>query len=170
MSCGVGCRHILDPAWLWCRPAATALIRPPAWEPPYAMGAALKRGKKKINANLCLKQLYSQQPIHGNNLNVHQQRTGLKRCGTWSSRRGSAEMNPTRNHKVAGSIPGLSRGLRILQCRELWRRLQMWLGSGIAAAAAQAGGYSSDWTPSLGTSICLGHGPPKDKEKNKRCT
>ena len=28
--------------WLWRRPAATALIRPLAWEPPYAKGAALK--------------------------------------------------------------------------------------------------------------------------------
>ena len=32
--------------WLWHRPAATALIRPLAWEPPYAEGAALKRKKK----------------------------------------------------------------------------------------------------------------------------
>ena len=32
---------------LWCRPAATALIRPLAWELPYAVGAALK--KMKIN-------------------------------------------------------------------------------------------------------------------------
>ena len=29
--------------WLRCRPAAAALIRPLAWEPPYAMGAALER-------------------------------------------------------------------------------------------------------------------------------
>ena len=28
--------------WLWCRPAAVAPIGPLAWEPPYAMGAALK--------------------------------------------------------------------------------------------------------------------------------
>ena len=28
--------------WLWCRLAVVALIRPLAWEPPYAMGAALK--------------------------------------------------------------------------------------------------------------------------------
>ena len=28
--------------WLWCRPAAAVLIRPLAWEPPYATGAALK--------------------------------------------------------------------------------------------------------------------------------
>ena len=34
--------------WLWCRLAATALIRPLAWEPPYATGAALK-GKKKTD-------------------------------------------------------------------------------------------------------------------------
>ena len=39
----------MDPTllWLWCRPAATALIGPLAWEPPYAAGAALKRQKKK---------------------------------------------------------------------------------------------------------------------------
>ena len=49
MSCGVGHRHSLDPMllWLWCRPAATAPIRPLAWEPPYAVVAALKRQKTK---------------------------------------------------------------------------------------------------------------------------
>ena len=29
--------------WLWYRLAAVALIRPLAWEPPYAAGVALKR-------------------------------------------------------------------------------------------------------------------------------
>ena len=33
--------------WLWCRPAAVAPIQPLAWEPPYAVGAALKRQKTK---------------------------------------------------------------------------------------------------------------------------
>ena len=33
--------------WLWCGPAATALIGPLAWEPPYAMGVALEKTKKK---------------------------------------------------------------------------------------------------------------------------
>ena len=49
MSCGVGRRCGLDPAllWLWHRLAAAYLIRPLAWEPPYAMGAALKKDKKK---------------------------------------------------------------------------------------------------------------------------
>ena len=32
--------------WLWRRLAATAPIRPLAWEPPYAAGGALKRQKK----------------------------------------------------------------------------------------------------------------------------
>ena len=52
MSCGVGCRRGLDPALLWlcCRLEAVALIGALAWEPPYAMGAALKiEEKKKIN-------------------------------------------------------------------------------------------------------------------------
>ena len=49
MSCGVGHRHSLDPEllWLWHRLAATAAIGPLAWEPPYAMGTALKRQKDK---------------------------------------------------------------------------------------------------------------------------
>ena len=49
MSCGVGHRHVLDLMWLWlwCRPAATAPKTPLVWEPPNAMGMALKRQKKK---------------------------------------------------------------------------------------------------------------------------
>ena len=51
VSCGAGHSHGSDPVllWLWCRPAATAPIQPLAWEPPYAVHAALKRQKiKKI--------------------------------------------------------------------------------------------------------------------------
>jgi len=33
--------------WLWCMLAVTALIRPLAWEPPNAVGAAPKRQKTK---------------------------------------------------------------------------------------------------------------------------
>ena len=49
MSCGVGCRRGWDPAllWLWYSPAAVSLIGPLGWEAPYAMGMALKSGKKK---------------------------------------------------------------------------------------------------------------------------
>ena len=49
MSCDVGGRRGSNPVllWLWCRPAATALIGPLAWEPPCASGAALKDKEKK---------------------------------------------------------------------------------------------------------------------------
>ena len=50
MSCGVGLgqrfRSGLS-ALLWLRPAATALIPPLAWEPPYVSDVALKRKKEK---------------------------------------------------------------------------------------------------------------------------
>ena len=49
VSCGVGCRCGSDPMllWLWCRPAAIAPFRSLAWEPPCAMGVALKSKKNK---------------------------------------------------------------------------------------------------------------------------
>ena len=49
MNCGVGHRLGLDPEllWLWCRPVATALIRPLAWELPYAMGGIKQKMKKQ---------------------------------------------------------------------------------------------------------------------------
>ena len=60
-------------------------------------------------------------------------------------------------------------GLRIRHCHELWCRLQMRLGSRAAVALAEAGSYSSDWTPSLGTSMCHGSGPRKwQKDKKKK--
>ena len=43
----------------------------------------------------------------------------------------------------------------------------MWLGSGVAVAVVWAGSYSSDSTPSLGTSICRGCSPKKTKKKKK---
>ena len=66
------------------------------------------------------------------------------------------------------SLPLLS-GLRIWRCRELWCGGQTRLGSNVAVALAWAGGYSSDSTPNLGTSICCGSGPRKGKtDKNKQ--
>ena len=40
---------VKDPVWLWlwCRPEATALIKPLAWESLYATGAALRKAKRK---------------------------------------------------------------------------------------------------------------------------
>ena len=36
-----------DLMWLWCRPAAGALIQPLAWQLPYATGVALNKKKKE---------------------------------------------------------------------------------------------------------------------------
>ena len=80
VSCGVGhrCSSDLMLLRLWCRLVATALIRPLAWEPPYETGAALKDPPKKKKSSSVV-------------LVGAQQLT-----------------NPTRNHEVAGSIPGLA--------------------------------------------------------------
>ena len=47
-------------------------------------------------------------------------------------------------------------GLRIWHYRELWCTSQTLLRSCIAVAVLEAGGYSSNSTPSLGTSLCNG--------------
>ena len=65
MSCGTGSRHTSDPVllllllWLWCRPVAISPIWAPAWEPPHAAGAALKKkdeGRASLPAHLHLSQ------------------------------------------------------------------------------------------------------------------
>ena len=58
----------------------------------------------------------------------------FKICSLRSSHRGAAETNPTRNHEVAGSIPGLAQWLRIRHCHELWCGSQTQLGSDVAVA------------------------------------
>ena len=75
MSSGVGCRHGSDPMllWLWCRPAATAPIRPLPWEPPYAEGAAqeiAKRPKKKSISSLSVPSLCTKSHTQKNNVSV----------------------------------------------------------------------------------------------------
>ena len=63
VSCGVGRRCGSDPVllWLWHGPVATAPIRPLAWEPPYAEGAALKQTNEQTNKNKNKKNKYTDQ-------------------------------------------------------------------------------------------------------------
>ena len=56
-------------------------------------------------------------------------------------------------------------GLMINSCCELWCWSQTWLRSCIAVGLAQASSYSSNSTPSLGTSISHSCGPKKTKKK-----
>ena len=54
MSCGLGRRCGSDPEllWLWRGLAVVALIRPLAWETPFARGAGLKSQNKQTKKNL----------------------------------------------------------------------------------------------------------------------
>ncbi len=88
MSCGVGHRHGSNRVllWLWRRPVTTAPIRPLAWEPPYAAGVALEKTKKT---------------------HTKMELLGVPVVAQWL-------MNPTRNHEVEGSIPGLAQWIEDL--------------------------------------------------------
>ena len=74
--------------------------------------------------------------------------------------------NPTGNHEVVGSVPGLAqwvKGSSIavscgICCRHSSDLTLLWLWCS----------YSSDWTPSLGTSICHGSGPREKGKKTKK--
>ena len=58
------------------------------------------------------------------------------------------------------------RGLRIRHCRELWHTEQTRLRSDVAVGGVEAGSYSSDSTPNMGTSICHECGPKKKKKSS----
>ena len=47
VAIGRRCRSDLALLWLWCKPAAAALIQPLEWELPYTTGLAIKRKKRK---------------------------------------------------------------------------------------------------------------------------
>ena len=38
----------------------------------------------------------------------------IKACGSWYSHHGAMKINPTRNHEVAGSTPGLAQWVKDL--------------------------------------------------------
>ena len=79
-----------------------------------------------------------------------------------SSHCGSVIMNLTSIHENVALISGLS----IRRCCEMQCRSQTWLGFcvAVAVAVAMAGSFSSDSTPSLGSSKRCKCSPEKKKE------
>ena len=77
------------------------------------------------------------------------------------------QINLTSIHEDAGSSLASLGGLRIQCCPELWCRSQARLRFHVAVAVMQAGSFSSEVTPSLGTSTCE-CGPKKQKKKKKK--
>jgi len=116
MSCGVGHRRGSDLVWLWCRLAAAALIQPLTWKLPYAAGAALKKKERKKGKETALWHLPQKRvaPHQAAYLTLFQEESYyiLPRLRLESSHHGAVETNPTRNHEVVGSIPGLAQWVK----------------------------------------------------------
>ena len=67
MSCDVGCRRSSDPTLLWLRRrlAAIATIGPLAWEPPYAMGAAVENAKRQKKKKIPYRIFFISSSVNG---------------------------------------------------------------------------------------------------------
>ena len=80
MSCGVRCRHSSDPAllWLWCRLVARALIRPLAWDPPYAAAAAL--GKTERPTHPHTQRNFRNSEIKSLRITAEEEKAAASRC------------------------------------------------------------------------------------------
>ena len=87
---------------------------------------------------------------------------------TRSSCCGSAVTKSTSIHEDIDLIPGPARWVKGSGCSELPCRSKTQLESGVVLAVVKACGCSSNWTPSLGTSICCRPGPKKQNKETKK--
>ena len=151
----------------WRKPAAAVPIQPRAWEPPRAAGLGIgwvctegqevTRHLPPLLASTC--PVTSSLTTCSDESKPQLEKRVLE-FPLWFSRLRTRLVSRTNR------VPSLAlvSGLGIWCCRELWCSLQTRLRSGVAVA--QAGGFGSDPTPSLGTSIRFGCGT-KHKRKKK---
>ena len=93
---------------MWCRPAATDSIQPLAWEPPYTVGPALKI--------LYISEAFAKKhQRHNSIVSLDLGIEGLPVVAQWVK-------NPISIHEDAGSIPGLTQGVKNLVLLCLWCR------------------------------------------------
>ena len=87
MSCGVDLKCSLDLAllWLWCRPAAAALIQPLTWELPFAESTAVKEKQKQKSTSVGedVEKVESSHTVGGN----------VRRCGQGGKQYGRSSKN-----------------------------------------------------------------------------
>ena len=141
MSSGVGHRCGSDLAWLWLWLAAAALIQPLAWEPPYAMGVALKKKarkfKRRVNSAICDKIVGPGE--HYAKWNKPVPETQVLNDSTYIRHLKYSNsgvrfvvprkwIQPVSMRMQVWSLVLLS-GVRIQHWHELWRSSQMWLRS-----------------------------------------
>ena len=175
MSCDVGHRRGSDLVlWLWCRLAAAALIQPLAWERPYALCAALKKGNKTNKKKVCSqsalwgKQKFSHMATicqrHATASDISIIKVRDKEFLLWFS--GLRTLLVSMRMWVQ-SLALLS-GLRIPRCGKLQCRSKMWFGSGVAVSWGVGRQLQLLLDPQPGNFHMLQVGPKKTKEKKNQ--
>ena len=149
MNCGVGCRCSWDPVLLWLLPAVTASIRPLAWEPPYAEGKALEKAKRQKAKK---KKKKRKPDSDGTEVAFEVTKLIFKKTRTGFPivvQQKQIQLGTMRLR--VWSLASIS-GLRTWHC----------CGCGVSWQ------LQSDWTPSLGTSICHRCSPIKTRRQKKK--
>ena len=77
-------------------------------------------------------------------------------------------INPTGTHEDVGLIPGLTQWIKICITMSCGVGHRCALDPTLLWLWCRPGGYSSDSTPSLGTSICRRSGPRNSNNNNKK--